>query len=117
MVHTSQVVAGGVNGALYRAIVPSIGGILTPGVIGGDASDREQRARRWTAIGSPPQTDQTKATARRGAIAFALIGLNAGPPQRDRNVRGADSEPALASVSRARTDKNVSHRYAAHSWL
>jgi hypothetical protein len=117
MVRASQVVAGCIDGASHRAIVPSVRGILTPSIMGGDAPDGEQRARRWTAIGSPPQADQTKAAARRCAIAFTLIGLNAGPPKRDCNVRGADSQPPLASVPRARTDKNVSHTFPAHSRL
>lgn len=114
MVGTSQVVAGCIDRAPYRAIVPAVGRILAPGIIGGDAPDREQRARRWTAVGSPPQADQTKAASGCRAIALALVGANAGPPERDRNIRGADSEPALAPVSGARTNKNVSHSSAAH---
>jgi hypothetical protein len=117
MIGTSQVVAGCIDGPLHRAIIPSIGGILAPGIIWRNAPDGEQGARRWTAVSSPPQSDQTKATARRCAIAFALIGLNAGSAERDRNVRGADREPALGPVSGAGTDKNVSHSYAAHSGL
>jgi hypothetical protein len=117
MVRPSQVVARCIGPAPDRAIVPAVSRILTPGIISANAPNGEQGARRRTAVGSPPQADQTKATARRCAIALALIGLNAGPPERDRNVRDTDSEPALAPVSRARTDKNVSHSYAAHGQL
>lgn len=117
MVRTSQVVAGCIDRASHWAIVTAVSGILTPGIIGGNTAEGEQRARRRTAVGSPPQTDQTKSTARRGAIALALIGLYAGPPKRDRNVHRADSQPALAPVSGSRPNKNVSHRYAAHGWL
>ena len=51
------------------------------------------------AVGPPPQPKRPESALRRAAIAFALIGLDAAAPQRNRNSAPPGGEPAPAAIA------------------
>src|SRR5437588_4520765 len=52
-------------------VVPSIGRIFAPGIVGADPLDRQQGARPRQAVGSPPQPNRMKLPGRRPTAAVA----------------------------------------------
>src|SRR4051794_8702126 len=68
-------IAGGRE--LDGPIVMAVGGILAPGIVLFDTPRRQQRRRSRVALGAPPQPLKPERAARRAAVAFALVGLDA----------------------------------------
>src|SRR5207248_458861 len=78
---TPQPVAWFIGRPVEGPVVPSIGRIFAPGVVGADPPDRQQGARPRQAVGSPPQPNRMKLTGRRRAVAFPLGRFDAGSAQ------------------------------------
>jgi len=67
-----QPVAWFIGRPVEGPIVPSIGRVFAPGIVGADPPDRQQGARPRQAVGSPPQPNRMKLPGRRRAVAFPL---------------------------------------------
>ena len=91
-------VAWFIGRAPERPVVAPVVRVLAPGIVRADAADRQQRPRPRQAVGPPPQPQRAKSAARGAAVAFALVGLDAGAAERDRHApRGRrTASPAIA---------------------
>lgn len=103
-IRTPQPVAWFIGRPVEGPVVPSIGRIFAPSVIGPDPPDRQQGARPRQAVGSPPQPNRMKLSGRRRTVAFPLGGLDAGPAQCRPYHAMSRRHPALRAPLRAGTD-------------
>jgi len=85
-------------------VVPPIGRVFAPGVVGANPPDRQQGARPRQAVGSPPQPNRMKLPGRRRAVAFPLDRFDAGPAQCRPYRAMSHHHPALRAPLRAGTD-------------
>ena len=69
-------VGGNVGTHFDRAIVAAVGGVLAPSVGRRNTLHRQRRGWPWMLVGPPPKLPQSKAAARRTAVALALVGLD-----------------------------------------
>src|SRR5580704_2464643 len=104
MIRAPQAIAGCVGRAADWAIVGTVAGVFTPGVVRRNSANRQQCSRRRAAICAPPKPHETKAPAWRGAVALTLVRLDAGPAERYRNSEGAGGEPAPCPIARTGAD-------------
>jgi len=58
------------------AIVPPVGRVLAPSIVGRNSLHRQRGRRSRMLVGAPPQLPQAETAARRTTIAFALVGLD-----------------------------------------
>src|SRR5215510_4979633 len=90
------------------AVVAAVGCILAPGHGGVDADGRQSRCGLWAAVRTPPQPSEAEPAARRGPVAFALVGPDTGATQHDRDREVArEQHPAAA---RARPGAHLEQR-------
>jgi len=89
-----QTVPSAVGGS-NRLIVPAIGRIFAPSVVGSDAAHRQKGAREGPAIGPAPYPQRPKAPPRRAAVPFAFVRPDPRPPQRHDGAQRPSGEPAL----------------------
>ncbi len=101
-----QPVAWFIGRPVEGTVVPSIGRVFAPGVVGSDPPDRQQGARPRQAVGSPPQPNRTKLPGRCRAVAFPLGRFDAGPAQCRPYRAMSRHHPALRAPLRAGTDMN-----------
>ena len=101
---TPQPVAWFIGRPVEGPVVPSIGRIFAPGVVGPDPPDRQQGARPRQAVGSPPQPNRMKLAGRRRAVAFPLGRFDAGPAQCRPYRAMSRRHPALRAPLRAGAD-------------
>src|SRR5580692_11218736 len=94
-VAAAQPVAWFIGRAPEGLVVAPVVRILAPGIVRADAADRQQGPRPWQAVGAPPQPQRAKSAARGAAVAFALIGLDAGAAERNGHSQWASKQPAL----------------------
>src|SRR5262245_23211907 len=92
-----EAVAWLIGRAAEWAVVAAVGCILAPGQSGVDADGRQPRRGLWAAVRAPPQPPEAEPAARRGPVAFALVGPDTGTTQHDRDREMArDQHPAAA---------------------
>ena len=84
-----------------RAVIPSVGGILAPGEVGGDAVGGQQRLRMPVAIGPPPQADQPKSAPRGRAVALEFVGADTPSAEHDRERQRTREQDALGRAARS----------------
>jgi DNA-binding response OmpR family regulator len=94
-----QAVARAARSEPNRPVVATIAGVFAPGIVAGDAADREAGARAPPEVRPPPQPDRVKSSARGRPVAFAFERHQAGASQRDRNAQGAGDEPTAVGPS------------------
>ena len=82
-VAAAQPVAWFIGRAPEGLVVAPVVRVLAPGIVRADAADRQQGPRPRQAVGAPPQPHRAKSAAWGAAIAFALIGLDAGAAEGD----------------------------------
>lgn len=83
-------------------VIAAIGRIFAPRVVKTDRTHRQKGPWPWLPIGPPPQPDWMKTAGGRGAVAFALIGLDTGATERHPNgPPGAGYQPTLGATARA----------------
>ena len=80
-------------------VVAAVVRILAPGVGRADPAHRQRSVRPRQAIGPPPQPDRMKPAARGAAVALALVGLDSGAAERDRDDEAPGKEPALRALA------------------
>jgi DNA-binding response OmpR family regulator len=110
----AQPVAQLLRSPLKRLVVASIMGVFAPGVVGADAANRQGRQRPRQPVSLPPQPQRTKPAARRGAVALALVGLDAGAAKRDGQRQRACQEPALRRPARPSAHADEGQRSPPH---
>jgi hypothetical protein len=90
-----QAIAGLAGFAPDWAIVAAIARVFAPGIVWADCTQWKPRSRTKAPIGAPPQPPQSEAAKRRCAVAFTFVGLDAGPPERnrDRKLPGDQDSP------------------------
>src|ERR1043165_5008317 len=98
IVGTRQPVGLGARRQLERPIVTPVAWVLAPAVIGGDAPRRQQGCGTGMAVSAPPQPQQRKNAARRGAVAFALVALDAAAAERDRQRQRTSDKHAACRL-------------------
>jgi hypothetical protein len=76
-------------------IVTAVMRVFAPSVGWTDPAPGKPGLQVRQPIGTPPQPDRMKPAVRGAAIAFALIGLDAAPAERDRDDQGSGKKPAL----------------------
>ncbi len=103
-VATAEPVAWFIGRAPEGLVIAPVVGVLAPGIVRADAADRQQCPWAWQAIGAPPQPHRAKSAARGTAIAFALIGLDAGAADRNGYRQGAGKQPTLRFAARPGAD-------------
>ena len=81
--------------ASHGMIVPSVCWVFAPRIFAANAANRQQCPRLKHSIGAPPQANRVKPATRGAAIAFALVGLDAGPAKRDGYSRYTGEQPSL----------------------
>ena len=81
-VAAAEPVAWFIGRAPEAVVIAPVVRVLAPGIVRADAADRQQCPRPRQAIGAPPQPHWQKSAARGAAVAFALIGLDAGAAER-----------------------------------
>jgi DNA-binding response OmpR family regulator len=65
-------------------------------------------------VGPPPQPHQVEFSARRAAVAFALVGADAAAAEGDRNGQGSDRQPTPGPAAGAGTDAQAKRSRAMH---
>ncbi len=113
-VATPQPVAWFIGRPVEGPVVPSIGRIFAPGVVGPDPPDWQQGARPHQAVGPPPQPNWMKLPGRRRAVAFPLGRFDAGSAQCRPYRAMSRHHPALRAPLRAGTDMDRGKRALAH---
>src|ERR1700731_5084277 len=83
----------------HRPVVMPARRIFAPGVLGPDRANRQEGKRPRMAVGAPPQSPRPERAFRSPAIAFALVGPDAAPPERHRHRSPTCREPATARVA------------------
>src|SRR4249919_2133647 len=99
-----QPVAWFIGRPVEGPVIPPIGRVFAPGVVGPDPPDRQQGARPRQAVGSPPQPNRMKLPGRRRAVAFPLGRFDAGPAQCRPYRAMSRHHPALRAPLRAGMD-------------
>jgi hypothetical protein len=66
-------------------VVAAVAGILAPGGVGADPSNRQDSSGPPAAVGPPPDTERAEPAGRGASVPFPLIGSNAGAADRDRD--------------------------------
>ncbi len=77
---------------------------LAPGVVRADVAHWQQCPRPRQAVGAPPQPHRAKMATRGAAIAFALIGLDAGAAECNGRRQRPGEQPALRFAARPGAD-------------
>lgn len=85
-------------------VVAPVVRVLAPGIVRPDAAHGQQCPRPRQAIGAPPQPQWAKSAARGAAIAFALIGSDAGAAERNGRRKRAGQQPTLRFPARPGAD-------------
>ena len=81
-------------------VVAAIGWIFTPGVVKADGPDRKERPRPRQAIGAPPEPDGVKSASRGTPVAFAFVGFDPAPAQRNPQwLPGPGAQPSLRAAA------------------
>ena len=83
----------------HRLIVMAAPRIFAPGVFGPDGANRQERTRPRMAVGAPPQLPGPEDAPWGAAIAFTLVGPDAGAPERNRHRLPARGQPAPARIA------------------
>jgi hypothetical protein len=99
------------------AVIAAVVRILAPGIIRADPPDRQKRGRPPHPVGPPPQPHRPKTPERGAAVALALIGLDAGPAERDRYRERPSEQPSLRSPARPGADVDRGERGLAHAGI
>ena len=107
---TAQPVARFLGRARERAVIAPVVRVFAPGVMWADAADRQRGARAGQAVGAPPQPQGVKPSARRAAVAFALVGFDAGAAERDGQRQWAGEQQALRGPARPGADADRGKR-------
>src|SRR5665213_4265693 len=94
----------------YGLVVMAAPGFFAPGVFRRDGANGQKCARSRVAIGAPPQLPGPEDAPGSPAIALALVGADAAPPQRDRHRLSAHYEPAPARIAGSRPDPDHGKR-------
>ena len=110
----AQAVAWFSGRPLVGVVVTPIVRVLAPSVVSGDPANRQACLRPRQTVGAPPQPDRAKAAGRRAAVAFALVGLDAGAAERDRYGNRTGGQPALASPAWPGIDVDDGKRSPSH---
>ena len=100
MVIPPQPVAWFSGRAAEGAVIAPVGGIFAPGNVTGNASDGQQCPWPRMPVRPPPQADEPKPPARRGPVAFELVGTDAPTAEHDGDSEGAGDQDAPRLVSR-----------------
>jgi len=83
----------------HRLIVVAALRIFTPGVVGPDGANRQERTRPRMAVGAPPQLPGPEDASWSSAIAFALVGPDTAAPKGNREGLPACGQPAPARIA------------------
>src|SRR5579863_1063584 len=110
-----EAVAWFIGRAPKAAIVAPVGWVFAPGIRSADTARRQQYPRPRQAVSAPPQPHRAIASARRAAIAFALVGLHAGAPKGYGQNQGAGAQPALRPQAGSRPDIDRGERNPSHN--
>src|SRR5260370_36933516 len=68
----------------HRLIVMAALRIFTPGVVGPDGANRQERTRPRMAVDAPPQLPGPEGASWGSALAFTLVGPDTAPPKANR---------------------------------
>ena len=110
----AQAVARFSGRPLVGAVVTPIVRVLAPSVVSGDLANRQACLWPRQTVGAPPQPNRAKAAGRRAAVAFALVGLDAGAAERDRYGNRTRGQPALVSPAWPGVDVDDGKRSPSH---
>jgi len=83
----------------HRLIVVAALRIFTPGVVGPDGANRQERTRPRMAVGAPPQLPGPEDASWGSAIAFVLVGPDTAAPKGNREGLPARGQPAPARIA------------------
>src|ERR1700674_5554507 len=97
MIVAPEAIAVWIGGDPHWPVVAAIARILTPGIIAADGARWQRRVRPHSAVRAPPQSDEAKAPARRGAVALALVGRDAAAADGDEQCPRPEPQPASGS--------------------
>jgi hypothetical protein len=110
----AQPVAWFIGRALERPVVAAVCRIFAPGIAGTDSANRQRSPRARKPLGAPPQANRAKPAGWRRAVAFALVGLDAAPAERDSQRVGTGEEPTLRSPAWPGPDADGVKRSSSH---
>jgi hypothetical protein len=95
-------------------VVAAVRSLLAPGKVRRDTPDREQCRRAGMAVGSPPQPDEPKSSARSSAVALELVGTHPASAEHDRDRMRTSQQDSSGPAAGPYPDPNQGETTCSH---
>lgn len=99
MILAPKPVGGARGGKLDRAVVAPVCGVLAPAIVPANGACGQVRSGTGQAVGTIPEAEEAEAAARRGTVAFALVGLDTPASERHAEDVPVQAEQAARAAA------------------